>query len=64
MEKYDLVSIPVVDRAEKLVGRITIDDIVDLIKEEADNICLTHTNVTTIYCKQPVFVQKNNKIKV
>ncbi|MES2588084.1 MAG: magnesium transporter [Bacteroidota bacterium] len=36
MEKYDLVTIPVVDFQNKLVGRITIDDIVDLIKEEAD----------------------------
>lgn len=36
MEKYDLVSIPVVDRQDKLVGRITIDDVVDVIKEEAE----------------------------
>ena len=36
MEKYDLVSVPVVDYQNKLVGRITIDDIVDFIKEEAD----------------------------
>ncbi|HRO75254.1 MAG TPA: magnesium transporter [Crocinitomicaceae bacterium] len=36
MEKYDLVSIPVVDFQNKLVGRITIDDVVDYIKEEAD----------------------------
>lgn len=36
MNKYDLVSIPVVDLQKKLVGRITIDDIVDLIKEQAD----------------------------
>lgn len=36
MDKYDLVSIPVVDLQNKLVGRITIDDIVDIIKEEAD----------------------------
>lgn len=36
MEKYDLVSIPVVDLQNKLVGRITIDDVVDFIKEEAD----------------------------
>jgi magnesium transporter len=36
MEKYDLVSIPVVDYQNKLVGRITIDDVVDFIKEEAD----------------------------
>ena len=36
MDKYDLVSIPVIDLQKKLVGRITIDDIVDLIREEAD----------------------------
>jgi magnesium transporter len=36
MYKYDLVSIPVVDLQNKLVGRITFDDIVDIIKEEAD----------------------------
>lgn len=36
MEKYDLVAIPVVDLQNKLVGRITIDDVVDIIKEEAD----------------------------
>jgi magnesium transporter len=36
MEKYDLVSVPVVDLQNKLVGRITIDDVVDIIKEEAD----------------------------
>jgi len=36
MDKYDLVSVPVVDLQHKLVGRITIDDIVDVIKEEAD----------------------------
>jgi len=36
MEKYDLVAIPVLDLQGKLVGRITIDDVVDVIKEEAD----------------------------
>lgn len=36
MEKYGLVAIPVVDLQQKLVGRITIDDVVDMIKEEAD----------------------------
>lgn len=36
MEKYDLVSVPVIDLQGKLVGRITIDDVVDVIKEEAD----------------------------
>jgi magnesium transporter len=36
MDKYGLVSVPVVDLQNKLVGRITIDDVIDIIKEEAD----------------------------
>lgn len=36
MEKYDLVVLPVVDELDRLIGRITIDDVVDVIKEEAD----------------------------
>jgi magnesium transporter len=40
MEKYDLVSIPVVDYQNKLVGRITLDDVVDFIREEADKVIL------------------------
>jgi magnesium transporter len=36
MQKYDLEAIPVIDELDRLVGRITIDDIVDVIKEEAD----------------------------
>jgi magnesium transporter len=35
MEKYDLVVLPVIDDLNRLIGRITIDDIVDIIKEEA-----------------------------
>ena len=36
MQKYDLVAIPVIDQVGRLVGRITIDDVVDFIREEAD----------------------------
>ncbi|MBD1261472.1 magnesium transporter [Maribacter polysiphoniae] len=36
MSKYDLEAIPVVDEMNRLVGRITIDDIVDVIREEAE----------------------------
>ncbi|WP_396169783.1 magnesium transporter [Flavobacterium sp.] len=35
MQKYDLEAIPVIDELGRLVGRITIDDIVDVIKDEA-----------------------------
>ena len=34
VRKYDLLSIPVVDHEERLVGIITVDDIVDVIEEE------------------------------
>lgn len=34
--KYDLVAVPVVDTAGRLIGRITVDDIIDVIHEEAD----------------------------
>lgn len=36
-EDRDLVSAPVVDKEGKLVGRITIDDVVDIIREEAEH---------------------------
>ncbi len=36
MQKYDLEAIPVTDELGRLVGRITIDDIVDVIKDEAN----------------------------
>jgi magnesium transporter len=36
MEKYDLEALPVVDELGRLVGRITIDDIIDVIKEEIE----------------------------
>lgn len=36
MQKYDLEAIPVVDDQGFLVGRVTIDDIVDFIREEAE----------------------------
>lgn len=36
VKKYDLVNIPVVDESNRLVGRITHDDIIDVIEEETD----------------------------
>nr|WP_034995173.1 magnesium transporter [Beijerinckia mobilis] len=35
-QRYNLISVPVVDEAERLVGVITIDDVVDVIQEETD----------------------------
>ena len=36
MDKYDLVAIPVVDGIGRLKGRITIDDVIDFVREEAE----------------------------
>ena len=36
-ENYDLISAPVVDEQNKLIGRITIDDVVDVIREEGEH---------------------------
>jgi len=36
MERYDLVALPVVDDSNRLLGRITIDDAVDVIIEDAE----------------------------
>ena len=36
-ERYDLISAPVVDRNGKLIGRLTIDEMVDLIREESES---------------------------
>ena len=35
LQKYDLVTVPVVDEKGRLAGRVTIDDVVDVIEEEA-----------------------------
>ncbi len=36
-ERYDWVSAPVIDEQRRLLGRITIDDVVDIIREEAEH---------------------------
>lgn len=35
MKRYDLIALPVVDREDRLVGIVTIDDVVDVLEEEA-----------------------------
>jgi magnesium transporter len=40
-EKHDLISAPVVDKDNHIVGRITIDDVVDVIRDEAEHSMLS-----------------------
>jgi magnesium transporter len=46
MQKYDLEAIPVVNAQGKLLGRITIDDVVDVIQEQAETTMQLMTGVT------------------
>lgn len=64
-KKYDLLSIPVVDRENRLVGIITIDDIVDIIDDEAtedfEKMALLRPSDDE-YLKTNVFVLAKNRI--
>ena len=40
-ERYDLVSAPVVDRLGKLIGRLTVNEVVDVIREESEEAALS-----------------------
>lgn len=64
-KKYDLLSVPVVDKENRLVGIITIDDIVDIIDDEAtedfEKMALLHPSENT-YLKTGVFTLAKNRI--
>jgi magnesium transporter len=63
MEKYDLVAIPVVDGIGRLVGRITIDDIVDVIREEAEQDYQLMSGITEdVDFSDSVFRQSRSRI--
>ena len=64
-KKYDLLSIPVVDKEDRLVGIITIDDIVDIIDEEATEDFEKMASLTPSedeYLKTGVFTLAKNRI--
>ena len=44
-ERYDLVSAPVVDEAGRLVGRMTVDEVVDVIREEGEDAALAQAGL-------------------
>jgi len=45
-ERYNLISAPVVDENNRLLGRITIDDVVDVIREQADRQVLARVGMS------------------
>lgn len=60
MQRYDLVSLPVVDEHDRLIGRISIDDIVDVIEEEytEDVAKMTGTDAEELEKKSPFEIAK------
>lgn len=46
-EKYDLIVLPVVDEVGRLIGRITVDDVMDVIREEAEKDYKMASGITT-----------------
>ena len=64
-KKYDLLSVPVVDNEGRLVGIITIDDIIDIIDEEATEDFEKMANLTPSddeYLKTKIGVLAKNRI--
>ena len=61
-EKNDWISAPVVDSENNLVGRITIDDVVDVIKEEADVSLRQFTGLEEDTFAKPSLATKNRAI--
>jgi magnesium transporter len=59
----DLISAPVVDGAGRLVGMITVDDVVDVIKEEADEDMLRLAGVSYTGLYEPVHVIARSRVQ-
>ncbi len=63
MEKYDLVAVPVIDGIGRLVGRITIDDVVDVIRDEAEEDYQLMSGITQdVDFSDSVFRQSRSRI--
>lgn len=45
-ENYDLISAPIVDEEHKLIGRITIDDVVDVIRDQGDHSIMSRAGLS------------------
>lgn len=61
-EHHDLVSAPVIDAQGKLVGRITIDDVVDVIREEAEHSLMSMAGLDeTDDMFAPVFISSRRR---
>ncbi|MBQ3047739.1 MAG: magnesium transporter [Clostridia bacterium] len=57
--KYDFLALPVIDKENRIVGIVTVDDIIDVIKEETtedfEKMAAVHTSDDTPYLKTPPY---------
>jgi len=63
-KKYDLMTLPVVDDENRILGRIVIDDIVDVLAEEADEDALRMGGVSTEEFWHPEAVFTTTRIRL
>ncbi len=65
-DKYDLITVPVVDKEGAMVGVITIDDAFDVMQEEVledfEKMAAINSSSNDSYLKTPVFVHAKNRI--
>jgi len=59
-ERYDLVSAPVVDRRGKLLGRLTVNEVVDFIREESEEQALSKAGLRD---EEDIFAPMSNSIR-
>ncbi|GBG04045.1 magnesium transporter MgtE [Azospira sp. I13] len=59
-ERYDLVSAPVVDRQDRLVGRVTVNAVVDFIREESESELLAQAGLRE---EEDIFASVWNSVK-
>ncbi len=59
-ERYDLVSAPVVDEVDRLVGRVTIDAVVDFIRESSDEARLSQVGLSE---EEDIFAPVRKSVK-
>ena len=65
IEKYDLIALPVVDAENRLVGIITFDDAMDVIRDETDDEFMKMAAVSPLedsYLKTPVIIHAKKRI--
>lgn len=63
-KKYDLITVPVVDSADRLLGRIVIDDVIDVLSEEAEEDALRMAGTSEAELMHPTAVLSTARVRL